>query len=127
MSELRLQQAYLNPEEELLILPNALLRSVFLHLDSFCRAVNEHRRQSTEHFGSHASMSSNGAGALHTMPGHRPPSAVSAAAAGEVVEQRVMVSRIATHSSCGGCTVHVVSYASAAKLCTELLVTLLPC
>ena len=82
-----------------------------------------------EHFGSHASMSSNGAAALHTMPGHRLPSAVSAAAAGELVEQRVMVSRIATHSSCGagGCTVHVVSYASAAKVCTELLITLLPC
>ena len=42
------------------------------------------------------------------------------------MEQRVMVSRIATHSSCGGCTVHVVGYASAAKVCTELLITLLP-
>ena len=89
--------------------------------------ANELRRQATEHFGSHASMSSNGAAALHTMPRHRPPAAVSVEAAGELVEQRVLVSRIATHSSCGVCTVHVVSYASAAELCTELLVTLLPC
>ena len=105
----------------------SLLRSVFLQLDSFCCTANNHRRQSTEHFGSHASMSSNGAAALHTMPGHRPPSAVSVEAAGELVEQRVMVSRIATHSSCGGCTVHVVGYASAAKVCTELFITLLLC
>ena len=104
-----------------------LLRYVFLELDSFCRAVNEVHRQGTEHFGSHAIMISTGAAALHTMPGHRLPSAMSVAAAGDVEEQRVMVSRIATHSSCGGCTVHVVSYALAAKLCTELLVTLLLC
>ena len=105
----------------------SVAREPFLQIHFFCRIAHEHRRQSTEHFGSHASMSSNGAGALHTVPGHRLPSTVSTAAAGEVVEQRVMVSRIATHSSCGGCTVHVVSYALAAKLCTELLVTLLLC
>ena len=42
----------------------------------------------TEHFGSHASMNSNGAAALLTMPGHRGPPAMSAAAAAELVEAR---------------------------------------
>ena len=91
----------------LTVRPLCVAQIPFLQIASFCSTANKHRRQSTEHFGSHASMSSNGAAALHTMPGHQLPSAVSAAAAGEVVGQRVMVSRIATHSSCGGCTVHV--------------------
>ena len=42
----------------------------------------------TEHFGSHATMNSNGAAALLTMPGHRGPPAMSAAAAAELVEAR---------------------------------------
>ena len=48
----------------------------------------------TEHFGSHASMNSNGAAALLTMPGHRGPPAMSAAAAAELVEAR--------GAACGG-------------------------
>ena len=35
----------------------SFLRSVFLQIDTFCCTANKHRRQSTEHFGSHASMS----------------------------------------------------------------------
>ena len=56
----------------------------------------------TEHSCSHATMRSNGAAALLTMPGHRGPPATSAAAAAELVEARGAARdghRIASHSS----------------------------
>ena len=56
----------------------------------------------TEHSCSHATMSSNGAAALLTTPGHRGPPAMSAAAAAELVEARGAARdghRIASHSS----------------------------
>ena len=57
-------------------------------LTGFAAAGNKHRRQSTDHFGSHVTMSSNRASALYTVPGHRLSSAMSVEAVGELVEAR---------------------------------------
>ena len=65
-----------------------VLRSVFLQLFRSHSTANELRRQATEHSCSHATMSSNGAAALLTVPGHQAASAMSAAAAAELVEAR---------------------------------------
>ena len=71
----------------------------------FCRSrstANELRRQGTEHSCSHATMSSSGAAALLTVPGHQAASAMSAAAVAELVEARGAARdghRIASHSS----------------------------
>jgi len=57
-------------------------------LTALAAAGNKHRRQSTDHFGSHVTMSSTRAAALHTVPGHRTSSAMSVEAVGELVEVR---------------------------------------
>ena len=74
----------------------------FLQLFRSRSTANELCGQATEHSCSHATMSSNGAAALLTVPGHQAASAMSAAAAAELVEARGAArdgQRIASHSS----------------------------
>ena len=114
--------------------PLSLTACSFVLTDLAGLSTSRRRRPGkvTEHSCSHATMSSSGAAALLTVPGHQAVSAMSAAAAGELVEARGAAReghRIASHTvaHCGCCTVYIVSYASTAKPCTELLVTLLLC
>jgi hypothetical protein len=64
----------------------------------------------TEHSCSHATMRSNGAAALLTMPGHRGPPVMSAEAAGELEESR--------GSACGGHSHSIAKLIAAAPRCT---------
>ena len=97
-------------------------------LTAFAAAGNKHRRQSTDHFGSHVTMSSNRASALYTVPGHRLSSAMSVEAVGELVEARTgsrdaQPHRCANKAVLGFRTVYVDGYASTVKICFELLAT----